>query len=387
VKFLKILLVTPGLTPSFGGSAVSEASLCQFLEKNSELNVFCRRGKLDRAFTDAYDIVHVEEYKPIEVFRAWLNKKHPLSRAFQILDVIHLNGHWKWENYFWAKLARRHSVPLIFHPRGMLVAGYRKPWTKKVFNLLLGNYVLRSAARIIALSNFEVRQFRLHPILDSQIVVIPNGVTPPRGPVGDIKGDRGEPFFLYLGRIEKRKNLIFLIDAFKKFVEAGGAGTLRLIGPVERGYDREIVRHLKEINLESRVALEHAKYGREKWQLMFKSTAVIYPAWEEPFGRVPFEALSISVPVIVPERSGSAEYLKPSFPHCTYLDSDINSLADQMRWMATEPNQDRTAEVAAAHRWVIERLDWRVVGTEVLQLYQNVIGIRVKPAVASGGEK
>jgi glycosyltransferase involved in cell wall biosynthesis len=370
VNTLSILLFTPGLTPHFGGSAVSEASLARSLANRCEVSVVCRRGKVDKDFIKSFDLKEVTEYSPLEIFRAWLFGNTWLNDLLKRSDVLHLNGHWKWENYFLCRLSVRYNVPYVFHPRGMLVLGYRKTFLKKVFNLMIGNFIIRNAAKIIALSNFEVRQFQSHPIKDSQIAIIPNGISVPKQYPED---SRARNAFLYIGRIEQRKNLIFLVRAFNAYLKSGGKNRLLLVGPIERGYDKQIQKYISE-----NVSILPPVYGDGKWALMSSATAVIYPTWEEPFGRVPFEALAVGCPVIVPKKSGSFEYLRDKFPDCGYEDDNFDSLITLMRFMDKPSNRELKTQVVISQNWVLTRLAWEKISSEVIQVYREVSSLRAK---------
>src|SRR4051812_15158064 len=101
---MHIIVTSQALTPWYGGSAISEASLCSHLGKNCKVTVLCREGAVDYAFVQSFGLKDVREYRPREVVDAWRNPKHWLSRTLDEADVFHLNGHWKWENYFFARL-------------------------------------------------------------------------------------------------------------------------------------------------------------------------------------------------------------------------------------------------------------------------------------------
>jgi glycosyltransferase involved in cell wall biosynthesis len=362
---LHILMITPGLLPAFGGSSVSEACLSAELRKDFEVRVWCRLGKLDTAFAKSNGLDSVETYHPLSALLAWIYPGHSWNQLFSKIGILHINGHWKWENFFFCKLAQRHRVPCVLHPRGMFLVGHRKIWLKRIFNRIFGNAVMRQAAKIIALSRFEVRQFEGLPIAPTQIAVIPNGISVP----ALSEFDQGN-YFLYLGRIERRKNLLFLLEAFKIYRENGGLRELHLVGPVERDYDRAIHEKKKALGLSSCVHLLSPMYGEEKWKKMRSARGVIYPTLQEPFGRVPFEALAIGGLPIVPDESGSAEYLSRFLPDILYRAEDATSLATVLAQVEHPSFPSR--KVAEAKAWVLTELNWNVVGREVRRIYEAI---------------
>ena len=62
----------------------------------------------------------------------------------------------------------------------------RKPVLKRLFNVLLGNWVVSHAARVIALSHFEVSQFSPYKLPAGRIIILPNGIAIPK--INDLEG-------------------------------------------------------------------------------------------------------------------------------------------------------------------------------------------------------
>lgn len=368
------MVTSQALTPWYGGSAISEASLCSHLGKNCEVTVLCRQGLVDYAFIQSFGLKNVREYRPREVVEAWRNGKHWLARLIREADVFHLNGHWKWENYFLARICAREGVPYVLHPRGMLLVGHRRVLLKRVFNLLIGNWIVRNASAVIALSQFELGQFRPYQTKQDAVVVIPNGISAPKKKSGGSRSPvETKPFFLYLGRLEARKNLIFLVRAFRHYVDRGGDANLLLVGPIERGYDRAVNTEIASLDLKDRARIHPPVYEPERTAYLKQARAVIYPSNDEPFGRVPFETLAAGGVPIVPDQSGSAEYLKPFLPGCIYRHQDAESLLEVLQRLDLREMPNLEQGLARARQWVEEDLDWQDITRTVEGLYQKLI--------------
>jgi glycosyltransferase involved in cell wall biosynthesis len=382
---MRIVVTSQALTPWYGGSAISEASLCSHLGKNCEVTILCREGAVDYAFLQSFSLKDVREYRQREVVEAWRDPRHWLSRCIAGADVFHLNGHWRWENFFFARICVEKKIPYILHPRGMLLLGHRRIWLKRAFNWVLGNWIVGHASAVVALSRFELKQFQPYRTREGAQIVIPNGIIPrsdPRvlPPKENLPGRT--PFFLFLGRIEARKNLLFLVDTFHRYISEGGQANLYLIGPVERNYDKAILGRVQTLGLERKVRLMPPVYEPERSLYFRKALAVIYPSFEEPFGRVPFEAIAAGGVPIVPDASGSAEYLQPFLPTCIYRHEDAESLLRAMKALEGQQTRDFEESLARARHWVEENLNWDNVTERVLKLYQDVAGDR-KPALKS----
>lgn len=383
---MKITVVSQALTPQYGGSAVSEASLCGSLQTLHPISVWCRAGALDAEFARSFGLTDVKEVHPWDVVRAWRDPSHWIRRELAETDVLHINGHWRWENILLARLAHRLRIPYLLQPRGMLWLGMRKVPLKKLFNRLWGNWAVQHAQRVIALSQFETRQWDAYGISPERTAVIPNAVPTPTQEKGDAL--LAPPFFLYFGRIEPRKNLVFLVRAFAKYVSDGGQADLLFVGPPQRRYDHVVARETRLLGISDRVRFLPAVYGPEKAALLRQALAVVYPAVGEPFGRVPFETLSAGGVPIVPVESGSAEYIAPFFREALYPIADRDALVAALRQMERLTGSKRAARLQSAQTWVAQNLNWNSVTEHFLNLYTQVrnesAAIRPAPSSADG---
>ncbi len=364
---LKILFSSSGLRGIYGGPAFSESLLCAGLQSLGDVTVLCEENHLDEAFAKKFGLTKFVTYRRFDPLLAWLFPFHSLNRLIAEADVFHLNGHWKWENFFLTRLCQRYSVPYVLHPRGMLLVGHNKVLVKKLFNLVLGNVIVSGAARVIALSHFEKRHFRPYHLRPGAVEVIPNPIA---APDAHDETSKKEPYFLFIGRIERRKNLIFLVDAFYRYLKWGGDGALLCVGPVERGYDKDVKAHAEMLGISERVILKPAAFGTEKANYIRSARAVIYPALEEPFGRVPFEAIIAGTLPIIPDASGSAEYLRALLPQCVYQAESVDSLAAALEAVTRFRQGDA---LKAAQNWVRSELDPTHNANLVYELYDALV--------------
>ncbi len=188
-------------------------------------------------------------------------------------------------------------------------------------------------------------------------------------------------FFMYLGRLESRKNLLFLVEAFAK-----GKTTyaeMIIMGPVERGYDREIMARAEALGVASRVKILPPVYDQKKWGYLKHALAVIYPTVDEPFGRVPFEAVAIGGVPVIPDASGGAEYLKRFVPACVYKNQNIASLTETLDRLGQPLPQALKIQLNEAREWVRRDLDWARIAQRVLSLYESAIKEQRKEKIAA----
>ena len=108
---------------------------------------------------------------------------------------------------------------------------------------------------------------------------------------------------LYLGRLDSRKGVHIAVDAMNHLP---AEATLTVLGG---GGDDDYVRRLKE---RAGPNVRFARAERSELQAAYAAAdAVVFPVqWDEPWGLVPIEAMSVGRPVVATGTGGGAEYMR-----------------------------------------------------------------------------
>lgn len=211
-----------------------------------------------------------------------------------------------------------HAVPLL-HPRRTVATVHgleyeRLPdcysWQSRLLLRLNTRLSVRFARDLIAPSESTKRDLiRFYGVDPTKITVIAHGA---EESVPRTEPEQPDEFnLLFLGRLEKRKNILGLIRAFEIFMEKIPAASrlkTRLILAGKPGYGfREIETALAASPCRENVSLPGYVSEEAKDRLFAKASVFLFPSLYEGFGLPVLEAMSRGVPVISADNSSLAE--------------------------------------------------------------------------------
>ncbi len=136
---------------------------------------------------------------------------------------------------------------------------------------------------------------------------------------------RGEPYVLFLGRINWKKGLDRLLGALS-LVPA-----IRLVvaGNDEENYRAVLDPLAAGLGVSARVDFAGSVHGADKAALLSNARALILPSYSENFGNVVIEAMAAGCPVIVSKDVGLAETVRAAGAGLV-VDGDPESLGAAM---------------------------------------------------------
>ena len=173
--------------------------------------------------------------------------------------------------------------------------------------------------------------------------------------------------FVYIGRIEKPKNLENAIHAFKKALEKIDNKELKFIIAGKGKHENDLKKLVQKINMENNIIFKGFVSEEEKHNLLNKSYALIMPAVNEPFGLTVIEALYSSCISIISNKSGVYEVAKDFSISCDML--SIDEISEKIIYIYNNINLKEN--ILSKSKSILNKFTVKTYSLEVLKYIEN----------------
>jgi len=204
--------------------------------------------------------------------------------------------------------------------------------------------------------------------------IIPNGVdldhfSPDVSPINEFCD--GKVNILFVGRLEKRKGLNYLIEAFKQVKQEISNSRLIIVGPGTRlrhKYEKQVMRSgLKDVVFVGYVAYDELP--------RYYKTADVFCApatGRESFGIILLEAMAVGKPIVASNIEGYASVVTHGVDGLLVPPEDKEMLAQALISLLTD--QSLRQEMGAKGRIKALEYSWEHIAQNVLNYYVRVLG-------------
>lgn len=236
-------------------------------------------------------------------------------------------------------------------------------------------HFLRRADAIIAVSECTKRDaVQLYGVPPEKIAVIHEGVDPALRPVTDpnlIAAARAryaqhQPFLLFLGTIEPRKNIPALVDALQILRARGFPHRLLIAG--RRGWLYQgVFEHVRQVGMEGEVDFLDYVPDEDLPALFAACEAFVFPSLYEGFGLPPLEAMACGAPVVCSNTSSLPEVVGEAALCVNPRDAgEMAAAVERVIHDARLRDELRAKGLVQAARF-----SWERAARDTLQVYQN----------------
>jgi glycosyltransferase involved in cell wall biosynthesis len=239
--------------------------------------------------------------------------------------------------------------------------------------------LLRSVDRFIVLNRESAAELQSLGLGEIPTVLVPNGVDGRRfTPVGaaeraTIRSRLGvsldDPVALFVGRLERRKGIDILLQAWTSLVRRPGAPRLLIAGT------GKLAPWVEEAQAQGLDGLVRFLGGRDDVADLYRAAdLLVFPSRAEGCPNAVLEAMASGLPVVASDVAGNREVLGEDGKVGRLVPAETpGALADAVAALMTAPALRRELGTAGRAR-VLEQFDIQRVGARYLSLYEELHG-------------
>jgi glycosyltransferase involved in cell wall biosynthesis len=382
---MKILHVSPSYMPAhqFGGPIQSVHLLNKYLVRlGHEVDVVTTNAKLDSNIYNAKRWHNIDNVR-VKYFSFWgyIHYNFSFSILFYLLkntkkyDIVHITAVWNfpvWAAYIACKI---HKVPYVISPRGTIykeTINLKSAYLKKIYYRFIAKQCLANAAAIHYTSMDEQIKVGQYLKLNNSSFVIANGIelVEPQSNI-DTGKNLPKPYFLFLGRLSKKKGIDLLIPAFSIFSKKFKNYSLLIVGPDEEEYKSQLETMVEKLNMNQKIIFKDMVLEDEKNYLYQNAAAFVLCSYSENFGMTVIEAIINNCPTIISNKVAIQEKLKDE-ESSLICNTDIDSVADAMIKMEDgRINKEKLSQNAL--KVLCENFDIKHIASNMAIEYRKII--------------
>lgn len=378
---MKVLHVVPTYLPAvrYGGPIHSVHGLCAALAAEGvEVDVFT-------TCVDGPDNLQVPLGQPVSMdgvrvfyFSSPLLRRlfyspamaRELRRQITKYDIAHLHSVFLYPTWAAARAARARAIPYLLAPRGMLVRDLirqKSSIAKTMWIRLIERENIARCAGLHVTTEAEKKEFMQLGLDCPRIFQLPNGISPPPIPENHGRGGNCPPYVLFLGRINWKKGLDRLIEAWRWVCDAD----LWIAGNDEENYQPKLEKLSRQTGNEKRIRFLGPVDNENKWDLYRNASLFVLPSTSENFGNVVLEAMAMECSVLVSPGVGLAPVVSASGAGLV-VSSEPEALGLAIQGLLKDPR--KRAEMGRQGRQeVVRNFTWQSIARQTMEVYGSVL--------------
>jgi glycosyltransferase involved in cell wall biosynthesis len=272
------------------------------------------------------------------------------------------------------------TIPdIAFEHHPQFFSAYQRAWSK-----VLIRDSAKKADHIITVSEYSKRDLvETYGIHEEKITVTYEGAGKEFVPL-DREKSKSEiarkykidgDFILYLGRLQARKNLRRLVNAYARVREAGFTHSLVLAGQQD-SFFQPVLARVRELKLENNISFPGYVAAEDVPTFYNAAEVFIYPSLYEGFGLPLMEAMACGIPVITSRGSSLDEVAGDAAVLVDPLDE--LSISEALKNVLNDSELRTRLSVAGLRR---SRLfTFENAARQTLDVYERVLGAKINRA-------
>ncbi len=270
------------------------------------------------------------------------------------------------------KVTMVHDIAFLRNPLHV------KPRIRRFYDTWMPVYI-KEADHIITVSQFSKKEivagYKVDP---DKISVVYNGVSKKYHPITaeaakDVRDQHtdGKPFFLYLGAIHPRKNILTLVRAFEEFKNDTKSDFHLIVAGRPSWYTKEVFKAVEKSKWQEVIHLPGFIESEVARKFMASAHALIYPSRYEGFGLPVVEAMASGTPVIcsnvasLPEIAGDATLL--------FDPGDRDALVQHLKDVSSDDDLRKRLTAAGLDR--VKQFTWDAAAEDIYKILSSFVRV------------
>jgi glycosyltransferase involved in cell wall biosynthesis len=387
-NYMKILVVVPALGNIYGGPSKCVIELVQTLTNKGvsvdivttnangaeEIDIPLNTWLVRQNYRIQYfPYLKTGDYKFSFSLTRWLYQRvtdYDLVHTNAIFSYPVLPAHWA---------CQLHQVPYIMTPHGML-----EPWAlaykagkKRLYFSLLEKPALERASGIQMLASSEAKSIK-QMNFKTQIYIIPNGIhhqdfVAPSNPElfwDKFPHTRDRKLIIFLGRIDPKKGLDLLANAFVQVRKQFPDSHLIVAGPDNTGFLPTVRGYFDAVDCLDAVTFTGMLTGEIKYAALAAAEIYVAPSYSEGFSISVLEGMASGLPCII---TTGCNFPEAGEAEAAYIvDISADAIANALIDCLSNPEQSKLIG-DRARKLILEQYTWDRIANSLVQVYQCII--------------
>ena len=362
-RVLAILKVSPPVT---GATAINELILngCNSWERGTVIFKTVSYAK------DIQDLGSIGFRKFSAFFRLWISVWMSLIRdkpklVYIQMSITGMSFYRDSTILLLAKLFRK-KIMVHLHGKGMKVYA-----NGHFFYRFWMSFILKNQYAIV-LTNSQKSD--VDWIAWNQLFVLANGIEhPPLEKDWEVKSNVFT--WMFLSNLLKAKGIDDVLELARTMHQQGKPFRGIIVGK-EGDRDAKYVKaFIEQHGLQNNLEYHGPLYGLEKWKLLVESDVFLFPTYNEAFGLVGVEAMSVGLPVIAYEEGGLMDIIENGHNGFLVPKGDQYELLSRLEKYMTNPGLAQ-AHGLAGRRLFFVNFTSKTFKTRLFQIWEEVLEYR-----------
>lgn len=179
---------------------------------------------------------------------------------------------------------------------------------------------------------------------------------------------KGNNVLLYIGVLEERRNIFFLLQTFKMIVNSRRDVRLLIVGDGKNEDKNKYFEYIKDHDLEDCILYLPKVDQRHLWQVFNASDVMMFPTNYDIFGMVLLESMFFEVPVISSINGGSVTLIQNNLNGIIVREYDAAKWAEET--IRLLDNQELRERIIKAASNTVKEMEWGNIAKKMLR-YTN----------------